>query len=202
MAYSTRADIRALDDFADTVVYPDATVDIACIYADEQIDAYCGTAFEPKNFAIDVEGYAPIWYGDRLYPTPGYYSTINLPFTRLRALTSCTIDGAAQDVSSWILTQWGDVRRRDGGGFYGDIIHVAGSYGWDAPPEAIKWASRTIAAQWLKDLHSRIPDRALAVQSDFGQIPLAQAGGLARPTSLPEVNAVLNRYRDRPPTSF
>jgi len=40
------------------------------------------------------------------------------------------------------------------------------------------------------------PERALAVQSEFGQIQLAQAGGRPdRPTAYPDVNAVLNRFR-------
>ncbi|MBM7770631.1 hypothetical protein JOD54_000835 [Actinokineospora baliensis] len=67
------------------------------------------------------------------------------------------------------------------------------------PPVAIRWAVRTIARQWCVDLHSRIPDRATAVTTEFGQTTLAQAGGPWRPTSLPEVNAVLNRWRSRAP---
>ncbi|WP_410591078.1 hypothetical protein [Amycolatopsis sp. lyj-23] len=69
----------------------------------------------------------------------------------------------------------------------------------ERPPTAIRWAVRTIARQWAVDLHSRMPDRALSINSEFGQVSLAQAGGDWRPTSLPEVNAVLNRYRSRPP---
>ncbi|MBM7770901.1 hypothetical protein JOD54_001105 [Actinokineospora baliensis] len=67
------------------------------------------------------------------------------------------------------------------------------------PPVAIRWAVRTIARQWLVDLHSRIPDRATSVTTEYGQTNLAQAGGAWRPTSLPEVNVVLNSYRARPP---
>lgn len=69
----------------------------------------------------------------------------------------------------------------------------------ERPPTAIRWAVRTIARQWAVDLHSRMPDRALSINSEFGQVTLTQAGGNWRPTSLPEVNAVLNRYRSRPP---
>ncbi|GGM48473.1 hypothetical protein GCM10012275_19290 [Longimycelium tulufanense] len=70
---------------------------------------------------------------------------------------------------------------------------------WEAPPVAIRWAVRTIARQWCIDLHSRIPDRSLQVNTDYGQVTLAQPGGPFRPTSLPEVNAVLSRYRIRSP---
>jgi hypothetical protein len=61
---------------------------------------------------------------------------------------------------------------------------------------------RTIARQYVLDTVSRIPDRALQLQSEFGSIQLAQAGGSFRPTSLPEVNAKLNLYRARLPFIF
>ncbi|MCP3800195.1 hypothetical protein NLX83_13095 [Allokutzneria sp. A3M-2-11 16] len=67
------------------------------------------------------------------------------------------------------------------------------------PPVSIRWAVRTLARQYLTDLHARLPDRATSLVSEFGQTNLAQAGGVWRPTSLPEVNAVLNAYRERAP---
>ncbi|MFF4408120.1 hypothetical protein [Streptomyces sp. NPDC001404] len=72
----------------------------------------------------------------------------------------------------------------------------------DPAPETIRWCVRTLARQWCLDLVSRIPDRALQLQSEFGSVQLAQAGGPWRPTSLPEVNAQLNRYRVRVPFTF
>ncbi|WP_330174554.1 hypothetical protein OG875_13970 [Streptomyces sp. NBC_01498] len=74
--------------------------------------------------------------------------------------------------------------------------------GVDAAPETIRWCVRRIARQYVLDLVSRVPDRALQLQSEFGSIQLAQAGGDWRPTSLPEVNAQLNRYRVRLPFIF
>lgn len=67
------------------------------------------------------------------------------------------------------------------------------------PPVAIRWAVRTIARQWVTDLDARLPDRATSLISEFGTQQLAQAGGPWRPVSLPEVNAVLNAHRVRPP---
>lgn len=74
--------------------------------------------------------------------------------------------------------------------------------GVDAPPETIRWCVRMIARQHLLDHVSRIPDRALQLQTEYGSVQLAQAGGNWRPTSLPEVNAQLNRYRIRLPFMF
>lgn len=77
---------------------------------------------------------------------------------------------------------------------------------WDTvdnpTPETIRWCVRTLARQYVLDHVSRIPDRALQLQSEFGSIQLAQAGGSWRPTSLPEVNAKLNLYRVRLPFIF
>lgn len=77
---------------------------------------------------------------------------------------------------------------------------------WDTAenptPETIRWCVRTLARQYVLDHVSRIPDRALQLQSEFGSIQLAQAGGNWRPTSLPEVNAKLNLYRVRLPFIF
>ncbi|MGO1050739.1 hypothetical protein [Crossiella sp. CA198] len=87
-------------------------------------------------------------------------------------------------------------------GFAVELVESYTGHRWTAaepPPVAIRWAVRTIARQWLVDLHSRVPDRMLSLTTEFGTTSLAQAGGAWRPTSLPEVNAVLGRYRDRPP---
>jgi hypothetical protein len=87
-----------------------------------------------------------------------------------------------------------------------ETVEVYCGQKWDtvdnSPPETIRWAVRTIARQYCLDLVSRIPDRALQLQSEFGSIQLAQAGGNWRPTSLPEVNAKLNLYRVRLPFIF
>ncbi|MFI6861293.1 phage head-tail connector protein [Streptomyces sp. NPDC050421] len=66
-------------------------------------------------------------------------------------------------------------------------------------PATIEWAVKALSRQYCLDLVSRIPDRALQLQTEFGSVNLSQAGGTWRPTSLPEVNAQLNRYRVRLP---
>jgi hypothetical protein len=87
-----------------------------------------------------------------------------------------------------------------------EVVEVYCGQKWDTidnpTPETIRWCVRTIARQYVLDTVSRIPDRALQLQSEFGSIQLAQAGGSFRPTSLPEVNAKLNLYRARLPFIF
>lgn len=87
-----------------------------------------------------------------------------------------------------------------------ETVEVYCGQKWDTvdnpTPEIIRWCVRAIARQYVLDTVSRIPDRALQLQSEFGSIQLAQAGGAFRPTSLPEVNAKLNLYRARLPFIF
>lgn len=53
-----------------------------------------------------------------------------------------------------------------------------------AAPNDIRWAARVLARYHLLEQVSRIPDRAISVQSEFGQIQLAQPG-MNRPTLCP-----------------
>ena len=109
--------------------------------------------------------------------------------------------------SSWVLLEDGHLVRDDGTGFTSPTstypaanCEVRYEHGLEPTPVEIRWAARTLARQYVLDLVSRVPDRALQIQSDFGQITLAQAGAVTRPSSLPDVNAVLNRHRHRPPS--
>lgn len=94
----------------------------------------------------------------------------------------------------------------DGIDFAVETVEIYCGQKWDTAenptPETIRWCVRTLARQFVLDSVSRIPDRALQLQSEFGSIQLAQAGGNWRPTSLPEVNAKLNLYRARLPFIF
>jgi hypothetical protein len=87
-----------------------------------------------------------------------------------------------------------------------ETVEVYCGQRWDTvdnpTPETIRWCVRTLARQYVLDHVTRIPDRALQLQSEFGSIQLAQAGGQWRPTSLPEVNSKLNLYRVRLPFIF
>ncbi|MER8014282.1 hypothetical protein [Streptomyces griseoluteus] len=119
------------------------------------------------------------------------YATID----ELRAL-----DGLDDD------TLFTDVLLSEGIDVSVEIVETYCGQRWDTvenpTPETIRWCVRTLARQYVLDSVSRIPDRALQLQSEFGSIQLAQAGGTWRPTSLPEVNARLNLYRVRLPFMF
>jgi hypothetical protein len=192
MAYATNAELRALDGLADESVYPDATLTQAIAWAESVIDRATGTSYEYKAFTVTLDGSG----GSRIR----VIDEDGQPVLFLRTLTAVTIDGVAleddpADWAGWALRPEG-VIVRDSGVFptatVGRNVVLAGTAGQTSTaPAPIAWAARTLARQWLVDLHSRIPDRALQLQSEFGTIQFAQAGGRHGPTSLPEVNAVL-----------
>lgn len=188
MAYAVIADVRALDGLADTAVYPDSVLTSGIAFATDLIDNYTGTSFEAKAFTVTKDGTGRI----DLY--------IGVLF--VVSLTSVLIDGVSVPVGNFKARPEGVLVRTDGvftPSLYGLNVIVSGTAGvTTTPAEEIKWACRTIARQYALELHSRIPSRALQVSNDLGQFEMrAQAGGPGRPTSLPDVNVVLNRNKHK-----
>lgn len=190
--YAMLAEIRALDGMADTSLFPNAVVNEARSWAEDVIDSYCGVSFAPRYRHEEIDG----------------TGTGQLRLSSLRPLTlvAVTVDGVAETTTGWRLYDDGTVVRRSGtfplpSGDYaaGGNVEVTYEAGWPEVPNEIRWAARTLARYYALEMVSRIPDRALSVTNEFGNIALAQAGGMGRPTALPDVNAVLNRWRDRPP---
>jgi hypothetical protein len=186
VAYATLAELRALPDMADTTTYSDALLTQGLAYAVELVEGYCGAKFAPGPFSGAATNWGPYAASLRVLDVVG-----------VQSITAATDHkGAAIDVTSWTVDYdrqlvWSPVP------VYDTDIRVSGT-ACATPsgvPQQINWAIRTIATQYAKDLWSRIPDRALSIANDFGMTPLAQAGGNSRPTNLPDVNAVLVRYR-------
>ena len=194
--YASIADVRATDGLADAVAFPDATITEAISYAEELIDRYTGTSWVAKPFSVVASGRA----SRRLLLRDEEGHPILYP----RSITSATVDGVAvADTSGWALYPDGTVIRNDASfpvSTTGRNVTIEGTAGFSTTaPADIAWAARTLARQYVLDLVSRIPDRAMSVQNDFGTVPLAQASNHPdRPTSLPEVNARLSRRRQRP----
>jgi hypothetical protein len=193
MSYCTITNVRSVQGLDDVSIYPDAVVTAAIAQADELIDAYCGTSFSYKNFTVTLDGNNLV--------------SIRIPSTPfIRSITSATVDGVAQTTTNWALRDEGVITRDTSYFVYthpGLNVVISGTAGaTSTPPTEIVWASRTLAIGNILQLENRVPDRALSVQSEFGNIAVAQAGGQNRPTEYPAVNAVLNRHKHRPPMSF
>ena len=195
MAYATVAELRALDGLADTATYPDETLQAGIDYATETIDAYClgGGSFEPAPFRVRLL----VEYADPYRPL--FLTGVRGP----RTVTKATWEWDPTepiDVSGWAVDPDFDLVTPDTALLRGVYVIEGTASPTETAPAGIAWACRTLARQWVLDLHSRVPDRALSLQADYGQVQLAQAGGQPdRPTSLPDVNVVLNRHRHRPP---
>jgi hypothetical protein len=192
MTYASEADLLAADGMDESVVTPEMRT-AALEYADALIDRYCGTSFTYKPFSVTLDG------NGRNHISTGVLF--------IQTLDTVTVSGdTVADTSGWGLHEDGLVIR-DSGTFtsitVGRNVTMAGTAGVSVTaPDGIAWCALTIARQHILDQVSRIPDRALSVANEFGNIMLAQAGGHWRPTNLPDVNAVLNRHRHRPPGAF
>lgn len=192
MAYVETEDIRALDGMDDEETFPDTMIEAAIEWATELIDDYCGTSFEHKDFTITLDG-----SNDRY---------LRLPILYPQSITACTIDGEPKSTTGWVLQPEGLVAMASGSFTYtapGRNVVISGTAGKTAEaPAQIKWACQTLARYFCAELVTRIPERAISLQNDFGQMNLAIAGGPGRPTAIPDVNAVLNRFKESAPLCF
>lgn len=194
MPYASDADLLASDGMDESVVT--STMRAAALaYADDLIDTYCGTSFTHKAFSVTLDG-----NGKR---------DISIGVLFPQTLTAVSVDGVAlvaDDWADWGLHPEGVVVRSTGAwttSIVGRNVVIAGTAGvTTAAGDAIKWVALTLARQHILDQVSRIPDRALSVVNEFGNIMLAQAGAPWRPTNLPDINAVLNRNRHRAPRVY
>lgn len=183
--YSTLAQVRASGDIP-TVSDTDAIITAAIGWADAIIDEYCGISFEYKAFTVTLDG--------------TNHEAIQIPFLYPQTITSADIDGYAQTTTGWVLRPEGIILRNTGVftlTWPGMNVVIAGTAGSTvAAPSPISWSSSALAIYYIIELTTQVPDRTISMANEFGQFQLAMAGGPGRPTALPEVNAILTRYRD------
>jgi len=194
--YATPAEVRAMDMISgESSTFPAADLVGAINYATAVIDDFCGASFVQRYQRDVLNGTG----------SESIRVTQLFPETLLAASIDGTALTAAQ-ISNTALFADGTMVRKDGTWTYtlpGHKVVIEYEYGLaDTAPEDIRWAARTLARYHLLEQVSRIPDRAISVQSEFGQIQLSQPGGLNRPTPLNDVNVILNRHRHRAPVAF
>lgn len=188
---------------ADSARYSDSDLASAIAYAKELIDDYCGTSFgDVTTPAYDAFSVTLTGTGSRtiqLKDSEGRF--VLYPQT----IAGATIDGTPDSDVTYAFNRMGVVYRdtgtwsRDTTGVGAENITITGTAGkYDDTPERIAWAARAICKAYLFDLDSQTPDRALNLTTPDGSFEVrAQAGGPGRPTNMPDVNAVLNRYREQ-----
>ena len=192
---TTPNEVRALDGISgETSAYPNSAIVEAIEYAESIITDYCGASFVQR------------YHRDVLNGTDT--ESIKLSKMFPQKLLSASVDGTAltaAELSDVALFDDGFITRGEGLWTFTDpgsqvIIEFEHGASSNAPAD-IRWAAKVIAKWHLQEQLSRLPDNAISVQSEVGQIQLSQPG-MNRPTPLPAVNTVLNRHRHRAPSAF
>lgn len=193
--YAVPAEVRGLDSISgETATFPAVDVVAAINYAESVIDDYCGASFVPRFRREVLSGTnSQTLKVSEMFPTK---------------ILSASIDGTsltAGEIADVALLASGELVRKGATWTFtepGLKVIVEYEHGANVQaPDDIRWAARTLARYHLLEQVSRIPDRAISVQSEFGNIQLAQPG-MNRPTPLPDVNVILNRHRHRAPSLF
>tara|TARA_R110000824_G_scaffold196562_1_gene379876 strand:+ start:761 stop:1654 length:894 start_codon:yes stop_codon:yes gene_type:complete len=193
--YATPAEVRAMDSILDeATTFPLADLIDAIDYATAIIDDYTGASFVQRYHRFVMNGTDT--------------DTIRLPVLFPTTLLSASVDGSAlsaSKITEVALFDDGLLQRKSDLWDYtnpGNLVTIEVEAGVNtSAPNDIRWAARTLARFHLLEQVSKIPSQAISVQSEFGQIQLAQPG-MNRPSPLPDVNVVLNRHRHRGPTAF
>ncbi len=193
--YATPAEVRNMDSIlGEATTFPAADLVDAIDYSAAIIDDYTGASWVQRYHHFTLNGTDT--------------DTIRVPVMFPTTLLSASINGSAlsaSKISEVALFDDGTLQRKSDLWDYTTpgnlvVIEVEAGVGTSAPND-IRWAARTLARFHLLEQVSKIPSQAISVQSEFGQIQLAQPG-MNRPSPLPDVNVILNRHRHRGPTAF
>ena len=193
--YATPIEVRNMDSISgESSTFPTADLVQAVTWAEAVIDDYCGTSFVYRYERDVLNGTGT--------------DTIKLSRMFPRKIIAASIDGVAlssDDINNIALHDSGVIVREDDIWEFntpGKKVIIEYEAGYDkTPPPDIAWASRTLARYHLIEQVSRIPERALSISSEFGNIALSQPS-MSKPTPLPDVNVILNRHRHRAPVAF
>lgn len=193
--YTTPIEVRNMDSISgETSTFPTADLVEAATWAEAVIDDYCGTSFVYRYERDVLDGTGT--------------DTIKLSKMFPRKILAASIDGTdltSDQLSkislydSGVIVREEDVWERTPEGQKVIIEYEAGID--KTPPPDIAWAAKTLARYHLIEQVSRIPDRALSISSEFGNIALSQPS-MTKPTPLPDVNVILNRHRHRAPVAY
>ena len=193
--YATPAEVRAMDSIlGEATTFPLADLIDAIDYSTAIIDDYTGASWVQRYHRFVLNGTNT--------------DVIQLPVLFPTTLLSASVDGSAlsaSKITEVALFDDGLLQRKSDLWDYtnpGNLVTIEVEAGVNtSAPNDIRWAARTLARFHLLEQVSKIPSQAISVQSEFGQIQLAQPG-MNRPSPLPDVNVVLNRHRHRGPTAF
>lgn len=191
----TIPDVRAFDPaLADETTYPDARIIQARGHVEDVFEHQrtTGMAFRPRGRRVDVDGTG----------TRGLF----LPDTHLRLVRAVTMDGTAftsGELADVAVYPHGEIVRATLGTFTAGIrnVQVLYEFGEGAVPGDVWQAALKLARYALAPGPMDGDGRATAQFNEFGGFRLTIAGRDG-PTGLPDVDAVLDRYRAAPAMGF
>lgn len=196
----TVAELRAVDGgkLGNASTYPSATLELMRARVDEQLESICGVSFVSRYAYVTQARSTPhrlLLYkpnGDVALRVSAVRSVETRTFgtTTWAALTQAELD----DV---LVLSHGELIRESLGYFFSGQrnVRVGFEHGYARPPREIHDVALTIARYaFSEDILSQ---RTISLSSEMGTTQFAVANqSLGRYTSLPEVNAVLERYRE------
>lgn len=193
--YVTLAEIRAQKNLSSTSKFTTAELEDAREWFETLAEDHCGCGFVPRfaRLTLDGTGCSRLRLGEPRQSLSG-----RRPFP-LRRVLAATIDGAVATVTNWDVYPGGVVDTQDAASTFtlgrrNIILDV--EYGYDRPPRDLRVAALTaIRSRLLTDEAGLVADRATSITNEFGNVLLSQPG-TARPTGIPDVDAVLNRLNE------
>ncbi|MFE0648551.1 hypothetical protein ACFVZH_08195 [Streptomyces sp. NPDC059534] len=168
-------------DLADTVRFPTAELKHYRDTVAGEFETITARSFVPRTARIEVESDGS--------------SSLYLGHFDVSALKAVDGPSGALDPSGWTVSPSGFLKApfelRDG-----DRYRIAFRYGFAQVPEDVKRAGLLRLRSLLTAERSGIPDRATAfVAAEGGNFTLATPGRNGYETGIPEVDAVLKRYK-------
>lgn len=201
------AELRAMDGLADATKYTAAMLADARRVSEQLVEKYTRVAWTPayEREVLDALEYTLVQGQFRGvdYKAIGSGSVIQLKRVpcMTKHLIQVSVAGVVQDITGWTLSEWG--RLATGGTVFppalaGQNVDVQYEWGEYVPPSDLKRATLRLARQVLLTQNSSIPDRARMMTTEFATFQLTIASE-DFPTGLPEVDAVLQQYREWTP---
>ena len=185
--YPTREVVRRLDGLNDRTLYSDRVVDEAIAWVVAAVERVCRVSFVPVSRTVTLDGST----SDLLF----------LPTAHARAAVF-TIDGTVVPSEQIRVRPGGLVYRRAGSaslswwGTSGEVEVTYTEQAFDEVPDDLYGAMLVaIRARLLSD-RTQIPDRAVSITNEFGNVQLSTAG-INRPFGIPDVDAVVLGWAER-----
>lgn len=183
--YFTVAEARAVPPLDNTTKYPDADIEAVRQSVEEALEDACGVSFIQRTATDTLDGNAG--------------TDIVLDRSRVSAVTAASIDGTALTAS-----ELADLAVYPDGTIYNPAgwtrgrrnVSITYTHGHATIPGRVKRAAIMLTRRYLVD--SPVNDRATSLVNDDGTTQwLVTAGVRGALFDLPEVNAIVQQYRER-----